>query len=293
MLFFFVIGEQYLTSLIDGILFSIFAVFVGIISSALGIGGGFITTSSLILLGVKETYAIGTVLFMIIFTAISATIAYARQPQRIEYRTGLLIAVTTIIGAIIGSYTSSYLATEFPEVFRIVFAICLLPVAIKMIFFPKEKKEVLTVDDEIEHDEIVFLEFERRELLSALFGLVAGFASGLLGIGGGVIMVPILIHVAKLSIHKAVATSMFIMIATSIAGAAVKITMGQIYPDLAFFLILGIIVGAQIGPRLVKKIDTKVLQQIFGLVMVVALVFIAIDRNQIISFIQGIIDIFL
>ncbi|MFX0211403.1 MAG: sulfite exporter TauE/SafE family protein, partial [Candidatus Hodarchaeota archaeon] len=140
---------------------------------------------------------------------------------------------------------------------------------------------------------IVFLGFERREIMSAVFGLVAGFASGLLGIGGGVIMVPILIHVGKISIHKAVATSMFIMIATSIAGAAVKITMGQIYSDLAFFLILGIIVGAQIGPRLVKKIDTKVLQQIFGLMMVVALVFIAVDRNQIISFIQGIFAIFL
>jgi uncharacterized membrane protein YfcA len=230
---------------------------------------------------------------MIIFTAISATIAYARQPQRIEYRTGLLIAVTTVIGAITGSYTSSYLATEFPEVFRIIFAMCLFPIAIKMIFFPKERKEIVSIDDEIEHDEIIFFGFERREILSTIFGLVAGFSSGLLGIGGGVVMVPILIHVGKLSIHKAVATSMFIMIATSIAGAAVKITMGQIYPDLALFLIIGIIIGAQIGPRLVKRIDTKVLQQIFGLMMVVALVFIAIDRNQIISFIQGIFDVFL
>jgi uncharacterized membrane protein YfcA len=292
MLFLFLIGDQYLTSIIDGFFFSIFALVVGIISSTLGIGGGFITTSSLILLGVKESYAIGTVLFMIIFTALSATFAYARQPQRIEYRTGLLIAVTTVIGAITGSYTSSFLATEAPEVFRLLFAICLFPVAVKMIFFPKVKKEVSNVEDEIEHDDVILFGFERREILSTIFGLVAGFSSGLLGIGGGVIMVPILVHVGKLSIHKAVATSMFIMIATSIAGAAVKITMGQIYPDLAFFLILGIIVGAQIGPRLVKKINTKVLQQIFGLVMIVALLFIAIDRNQIISFIQGILSIF-
>ncbi len=292
MLFFQIIGDQYLSSIIDGIFFSIFALVVGIISSSLGIGGGFITTSSLILLGVEESYAIGTVLFMIIFTALSATIAYARQPQRIEYRSGLLIASTTVIGAITGSFTSSYLATESPEVFRIIFAVCLFPVAIKMIFFPKVKKETLEVEEEIEHDEIVFFGFERREIWSTLFGLVAGFASGLLGIGGGVVMVPILIHVGKLSIHKAVATSMFIMIATSIAGAAVKISMGQIYPDLALFLILGIIIGAQIGPRLVKKIDTKLLQQIFGFMMIVALVFIAVDRTQIISFLQGILGIF-
>ena len=288
MLYLFLIGDQYLTNILDGIFFSIFALFVGIISSALGIGGGFITTPSLILFGVEESYAIGTVLFMIILTSISATIAYTRQPQRIEYRTGLLIAVTTVIGAITGSFTSSYLATEAPEVFRIIFAICFFPISIKMIFFPKEKKEASENKDEIEHDEVVLFGFEKREILSTMCGLIAGFSSGLLGIGGGVLMVPILVHVGKLSMHKAVATSMFIMIATSIAGATVKITMGQIYPDLAFFLILGIVVGAQIGPRLAEKINTRVLQQIFGFAMILALFLIAVDRNLVIAFIQGI-----
>jgi len=291
MIFYQIIGGPYLTNIFDGILFSIFAFFIGIISSTLGVGGGFITTPSLILLGVDESFAIGTVLFMIIFTALSATIAYARQPNTIEYRTGLLIAITTVVGALLGSLTSSYLATEAPQIFRIVFAICLFPIAIKMIVFPKQKKKVLEtgeeVSEEIEHDDIVLFGFERRELWSTLFGLVAGFASGLLGIGGGVVMVPILVHMGKLSMHKAVATSMFVMIATSIAGAAVKITMGQIYPDLAFFLIIGIIVGAQIGPRMAKKINTKRLQQIFGFMMIIALISIAIGRDYIVALIQS------
>lgn len=297
MIFYQILGDSYLTNIFDGILFSIFAFFIGIISSTLGVGGGFITTPSLILLGVDESFAIGTVLFMIIFTALSATIAYARQPNTIEYRTGLLIAITTVVGALLGSLTSSYLATEAPQIFRIVFAICLFPIAIKMIVFPKQKKKVLEtgeeVSEEIEHDDIVLFGFERRELWSTLFGLVAGFASGLLGIGGGVVMVPILVHMGKLSMHKAVATSMFIMIATSIAGAAVKITMGQIYPDLAFFLIIGIIVGAQIGPRMAKKINTKRLQQIFGFMMIIALISIAIGRDYIVALIQNLFSILL
>ncbi len=283
-----IIGDQYLSNNIEGILFSIFAFIVGIISSSLGVGGGFITTPSLILIGIEESFAIGTVLVMIIFTALSSTIAYARQPGTIEYRTGLLIAITTVIGAILGSLTSSYLATEFPQTFRIVFAIFLFPIAVKMTFFPKKKKGTSETSEEIEHDEIFLFGFERREIWSTLLGLIAGFASGLLGIGGGVVMVPILVHVGKLSMHKAVATSMFIMIATSIAGAAVKITMGQIYLDLAFFLILGIILGAQIGPRIVKKINTKHLQQIFGFVMIIALISIAIGRDQVVTLIQGI-----
>ncbi len=283
-----IIGDPFLSNFVEGLLFSIFALIIGIISSALGVGGGFITTPLLILIGIDETYAIGTVLFMIIFTATSSTIAYARQPDTIEYRTGLLIAITTVIGAFLGSITSSILASEAPQIFRILFASCLLPVAIKMIFFPKQRKETLVENEDIEHDEIVWYGFEQRELWCTLLGLVAGFASGLLGIGGGVLMVPILVHVGKMSMHKAIGTSVFIMIATSISGAAVKISGGQIHPDLAVFLIVGIVIGAQIGPRISKNINTKLLQQIFGCVMIIALISIAIGRDQVVDLIQGV-----
>ncbi len=85
-------------------------------------------------------------------------------------------------------------------------------------------------------------------------------------------MVPILVTVGKIPMHKAVATSMFIMIFTSIAGAAVKFSRGQVHPDLAVFLIIGIVLGAQIGPRLVKRVNTIHLQRIFGFMMIVALI---------------------
>jgi uncharacterized membrane protein YfcA len=270
------IGDPIVTDPLGGLLSVIFAFFVGIISSALGVGGGFITTPSLIILGIGEAFAIGTVLFMIIFTALSSTIAYSRQKGLTEYRTGLLIATTTILGSISGSITSSILAVEDPQLFRIVFAVCLFPIAIKMIFYPKERKKVDAIIEEIEHDEIIFLGFERRELLSTAFGLIAGFSSGLLGIGGGVVMTPILVIVGKMPMHKAVATSMFIMIFTSIAGAGVKLTNGQVHPDLALFLIIGIIIGAQVGARLVKRVNTIALQKIFGIMMIVALISIVL-----------------
>jgi len=270
------IGDPIITDPLGGLLSVIFAFFVGIISSALGVGGGFITTPSLIILGIGEAFAIGTVLFMIIFTALSSTIAYSRQKGLTEYRTGLLIATTTIIGSISGSITSSILAVEDPQLFRIVFGICLFPIAIKMIFYPKKRKQINAITEEIEHDDIIFLGFEKRELLSTLFGLVAGFSSGLLGIGGGVVMVPILVTVGKMPMHKAVATSMFIMIFTSIAGAGVKLTNGQVHPDLALFLIIGIIIGAQVGARLVKRVNTIALQKIFGIMMIVALISIVL-----------------
>jgi len=160
-----------------------------------------------------------------------------------------------------------------------------------MIFFSKESKEGENIS-EIEHDKIIWFGYEKREILSTLLGFIAGFYSGLLGIGGGVVMVPILVTVGKIPMHKAVATSMFIMIFTSIAGAFVKISNGQIHPDLAIFLILGIFLGAQIGPLLVRKINTKRLQQIFGGLMIVALISIVIGRDQVVALIQGILNLF-
>ena len=73
------IGDPIIVNPIQGLLSAVFAFFVGIISSALGVGGGFITTPSLIIMGIGEAYAIGTVLFMIIFTALSSTIAYCNS----------------------------------------------------------------------------------------------------------------------------------------------------------------------------------------------------------------------
>jgi uncharacterized membrane protein YfcA len=287
-----IIGDPILGgNLIAGVLISISSFLLGIAASALGIGGGFITTPSLILLGIEPSYAIGTVLIMIISIALSATIAYSRKKEFIEYKTGLLTAVFTVTGAILGSTTSSILANQAPDLFRIIFALFLIPIAIKMIVFPKRKTNQNADDEEIEHDNVIFFTFERREVLSAVCGLVAGFASGLLGIGGGVIMVPILVHIGKVSMHKAVATSMFIMIFTSIAGATIKISNGQVHPDLAIFLILGIIVGAQIGPKLVKKVDTTRLQQMFGFTMILALIIIAIGRDQFVTLIQSILSV--
>lgn len=270
------IGENIITDPIQGAIAIIFAFFVGIISSALGVGGGFITTPSLIILGIAEAYAVGTALFMIIFTAISSTIAYSRREGFIEYRTGLLIATTTIIGSISGSLTSSVLAVEDPQLFRVIFAVCLIPIAIKMIVYPKERRKGNTSEEEVDHDEVIWRGYERRELLSTAFGLIAGFSSGLLGIGGGVVMVPILVTLGKIPMHKAVATSMFIMIFTSLAGAAVKLSHGQVHPDLAIFLIIGIIIGAQVGARLVRRVNTIHLQRIFGVMMIVALISIVL-----------------
>jgi hypothetical protein len=97
----------------------------------------------------------------------------------------------------------------------------------------------------------------------------AGFFSGLLGIGGGTLMVPILHFVLCFPIHLAVATSAFTMIFTSISGVTTHLVLGNVRFDYALLLSVGVILGAQIGAYAAKRTSSKNLRRIFGVVLVV------------------------
>ena len=96
--------------------------------------------------------------------------------------------------------------------------------------------------------------------------------AGLLGLGGGVIVVPVLCVLMSLPMHAAVATSMFTMIFTTSSGTVMNYLTGQI--DLFYSLALGVgmIFGGQIGSRFASKVDAVRLKHIFGLVLVFPLV---------------------
>ena len=92
------------------------------------------------------------------------------------------------------------------------------------------------------------------------------------GIGGGTVFVPSLAVFLGLDIVTAVATSLFVMIPTTIIGAAKHWMQGNLHVELALPLILGIIIGTQIGPRIGSKIPKKRLRQLFGIVLLYAAV---------------------
>ncbi len=270
-----------------------FAVFVGVISAALGIGGGFVVTPVLILIfGFEPTLATGTALFMISFTALSATQAYYKK-NLIRYKIGLFLALATILGSSIGAYISVSLESS---VYRILFSVLMLPIALRFIVKPKrprrsleESNEVLatekqsSLEEAVRVEEVGYHDLGIKELVQhprALAGLMAAFFTGviasLLGIGGGVLMVPILALVFDFEQHEAVATSAFIMIFTALSGVAVKLANDQVDVIVGAILAIGIVVGAQIGARVASRLPAVTLQRIFGSVMVIALVSIAL-----------------
>lgn len=108
----------------------------------------------------------------------------------------------------------------------------------------------------------------RNALVAIAVGAAAGVASGLLGIGGGLVMVPLLVGLLTFSQHRAHATSLAAIVLIAAAGAAAFGVEGEVDLPIAFLLAVGALAGAPIGARLMARTSEARLQIAFGLFMV-------------------------
>ncbi|MCX7779361.1 MAG: sulfite exporter TauE/SafE family protein [Negativicutes bacterium] len=98
-------------------------------------------------------------------------------------------------------------------------------------------------------------------------GFLVGILSGLLGVGGGVFLVPIMVTYFSITQHIAHATSLAVVIPTAIVSSIVYGFHGQTDMVLSLQIIAGSILGASIGARLMKKIPAAQLKRLFGLML--------------------------
>jgi len=258
----------------ETIFLPILSFFVGIIAAMLGIGGGVFIVPALQLLPLSIEFspqmAAGTSLTMIVFKALSSTSSYARQ-KRIDYKVGLLLATVTIPGAFVGAYLTTIIAKEL---LILIFALFLLYVASRMIFsyslsnfkLPKNRKTSWT--RRLTDSDGKIFEYAANMKFGLPLSFFAGVSSGLLGIGGGALMVPILYFALSFPMHLAVATSVFIMVFTSISGVTTHVYLGNVQWEYSLLLIVGAIFGAQMGAYVSKRVSSKNLRKIFGCVLV-------------------------
>lgn len=117
----------------------------------------------------------------------------------------------------------------------------------------------------------------------ALVGVIGGVLSGAFGVGGGILMVPLLIGLAKMNQRQAAATSLLAIVPTAIAGSATYLIAGQVDVFAALFLGIGGVVGSLYGTRLLKQLPLGVLRWGFiALLVVVAIrmVLVIPDRSS-------------
>lgn len=230
-----------------------------------GVGGGiFIVPILTFFCGFVVNNATGTSLTTIIFTAIASAINYAKQ-KRIYYKTGLILIITTAPGAYLGAWVAEIMKERL---LGLVFGVFLVLVATRMLISVVRRRTQDKTGTAITDEELV--KSGKIIVIGAGLSFFGGFASGLLGIGGGTLIVPIMMLAMGMPIHLATATSMFTMIFTSISGVARYYQASLINFPVALLFATGTVIGAQVGAYTSKKISGRNLSLIFGIMLMVA-----------------------
>ena len=225
---------------------------VGFCSAAMGIGGGAILVSTLTLFfnyEIKKT--IGVSLATIVPTAFVGIIAhYAIESSNIKFFIVLFIVAGSIIGAKFGAELANRMSVKL---LTRLFAFLLFFMGLKLAGIINVPAE--TVSNTSAYPLLVIL------------GLIAGLASALFGIGGGVIMVPMLNLFFGLSIHEAVATSLTVILPTTLAGAIFHRKYNSIDTGAIKFLIPTSLIGAIFGAIVANVLPAITLTIVFGIFM--------------------------
>jgi len=231
---------------------------VGAYGTLIGAGGGFVLVPFLVLLYPHESTAVITSisLAVVFFNALSGTIAYARM-GRVHYKAGLTFSAATVPGAILGAVTTNYIPRT---AFNLVLGIVLLAVSAFLILRPANAEH--TGRDE--HDSSTIgktrsFDFDWHPKTGIVLSLFVGYASSVLGIGGGIIHVPALISLLGFPAHVATATSHFVLAVTAFAGTATHVVGGAFTRGVfrTIYLSIGIVVGAQFGALVSRRIHGK------------------------------------
>jgi uncharacterized protein len=247
----------------------VLALVTAIISAMAGVGGGFLYVPILTLIfGLEPADAVGTSLIIIIFTTLAASISYLRQ-GRIFFRSALFLIIPGVIGAMIGAYATVFIPSNL---IAILFSLIVGFLSITLLL-PKfsllRPIECGPSSDEICYDCFSVTARHRIYYLHYLgWGLVSGLASGLIGIGGGVINVPALVT-AGMPVHFATATSTLVVLCTAVTGGGIHAVLGHLNMSYALLFSSGAIIGGYVGAHLAPRAPEGVLRTGIGLLFAV------------------------
>jgi uncharacterized protein len=225
-------------------------VFAGGYGTLIGAGGGFILVPLLLFIYPDEPPETITSisLAVVFFNALSGTLAYARS-NRIDFRSGLLFAITTIPGAVAGALAITVVARGR---FDLIFGVLLIAVSMFLVFNPG-KKIATAVGQVSTLSRVSRATLGGGAALSSLFGFVSSF----FGIGGGFLYVPALVYLLRFPVHVATATSLFVLTITAFAGSATHVSAGLFHHGVrrTIAISLGAVLGAQIGAWLSHRLS--------------------------------------
>ncbi|MGI8825346.1 MAG: sulfite exporter TauE/SafE family protein [Chloroflexota bacterium] len=261
----------------------VIALVAGAFGSVLGIGGGlFIVPSLTLFLGVDLKTAIATSIVAVIATSLGGGNVYVRK-RLADIRLGLLLALATTPGAIAGALVASRVS---PRLLAGLFAIVLGASALQMVRGITETKR--DREDARESEKSASTLRFRQSYVEPTTGdsvsyavtnvpigvaasTAAGLVSGLLGVGGGIVQVPVMNLIMRVPLKVATTTSTYVIGITAMAGAFVYYAHRPSFvdPALAVPVALGVFVGASSGSAVLGRLSPRVLRAAFIIVLAI------------------------
>jgi len=273
---------------------------VGLLSGLFGVGGGFLMTPLLIMLGIPSTVAAATDSNQIVAASTSGTYAHWRVGN-VDFKMGFYLLVGGFSGGLLGVQAMKLLkATGNADfVIKMTYVFMLGLVGVYMLYESlssmKKKKAAAMAEVVVEppRKESGFAKllgrlplqtrFEKSGvshsvILPIFFGALVGVLAAIMGVGGGFLMVPVMVYILRMPMHVVVGTSLFQILFTCI-----EVTFLQAYTNhsvdfvLAVLLLLGSTVGAQIGAVFGRKLKADQLKVYLAAIVLLVTVKIVFD----------------
>jgi uncharacterized membrane protein YfcA len=218
----------------------------GVLSGLFGVGGGIVMTPGLqVILGAAPIVALATPLPVILPTALTGAVTYGRAGE-LDTRAAAWMIGPGVVASIVGALLTSFVDTHL---LLVITAALLAYQAIGIIRGARDRRS---------------RSLEASPAVFAAIGLGAGFVSGLLGIGGGLVIVPMLAGWLGMPLKRALGTSLLAIVALVIPGAITHAALGNI--DWALFAVvaIGAVPGARVGATLAIAAHERTLRILVG-----------------------------
>jgi uncharacterized membrane protein YfcA len=249
---------------------------VGVLGTLIGAGGGFILMPILLLTRPDDKPVTLTAISLAVVccNALSGSYWYARM-KRIDFKSGLLFLLTGVPGAAAGAYVVEFVPRE---VFDLVFSLFLIAGGIYVFLktFGNGRHShgsrptfMRTLVDA----EGVCHNYGYSLPMGMALSFVIGLVANMLGLGGGIIQVPVMVNLLSFPVHLATATSHFMQAVMAAVGTVVHLFDGSLTraeaPGL-FAICVGVVVGARLGAHLSKRIHGRWIMRILAIALSLA-----------------------
>ena len=261
----------------------------GVLGSMLGLGGGIVIVPVFtLLLGLPIHTAIGASLVAVVANASAAATVHLTT-RLTNIRLAFVLATVTAAGALIGGLVGTSLAAPWlTGVFGVTLAVVGIVMFLRPEISPAERSVPFAPQGSTDLDGEYFdpasqarIAYHPVALRGGLpLSFLAGNIAGMLGLGGGIVQVPLMNLIMGLPIKAAAATSSHIISLTATAGAVVYLARGFIDPVITAVTVVGVYLGARTGARLAQVLPAVIIKRVFSVVLLytaVRMLVIALD----------------